>query len=344
MKTIAALAAVLDSIPEFRALEAAETALQKHVAVLRAPGGRAPVDLAGEAVAALIAGKPIPEDLGRRAWEEKQRIEFTRAELEIVVGLDDRLRGLKEGALRKGANGAFPILRTMLDDLVTEARPMASLLLGINDAQAAIDAGPDTVKAWSGFNDLASRYRELRSAQYVLTRASAGDTIDIGVGVAGGGVSLSGIFPVWSEIANVTELWPEYTPKRWDDATSVPPWPTDAPGKPFQIKHDRAWFLWVLTTPGVRLWLPTAEELAAGVREQRTEAAQRDGQAMTSKNQRSASAAAAGEIPQPRRREPRREKPDRLVSDDGDVREPGAAAARVNALADIGATQDGEDY
>ncbi|MGW4033099.1 hypothetical protein ACWEFL_28035 [Streptomyces sp. NPDC004838] len=319
------LGKALDQIPKFRALEKAETAIKQRQSELRSPTAPAP-DLGMDALTALLDGSPIPTDLGRRAWEDTQRSEFVKAELQILIGMENRLPNLKENALYEGAPRTFPVLRAALDELVAEARPMAEILRSVHDADSAIEAGPKGVAAWSGFGKLVQRYRELRLAQDVMTRAAAGrDTIDSRDGGTGG-ILLSGVIPVWSEIANVTEVWPEYWPARRDGENVPPPWPIKYAHRPFEIEHNREWLLWLLNAPGVRLWVPTVNELADAFHQQRADAADRRGKA-----------------PKDRKREPLRSKPEFLVSHEGTVREPGQGTALLTALSDLNANQNGED-
>ncbi|GAA2386998.1 hypothetical protein GCM10010420_07380 [Streptomyces glaucosporus] len=263
----------LDAIPAFRTIQAANDAVQQRITALRSGGGAPPVDLGREVLDALTAGEPVPADLGRRAWEAQQAAEFQKAELLVLQGTEARLKNKGELAVRAGADDALRALRPVLDELLDTARPLAAALRGVHDAQSAIDRGPKAVAAWSGFNKLVGRYASIRSAQYKITRASVpGPAITIGREH----LDFAAVFPVWSEIANVTEVWPEWQPGRSDGKT-VPPWPVLSPHKPFEVRHDREWFLWVLTHPRVRLWLPTLGELRKAYADQRDDARQRGG-------------------------------------------------------------------
>ncbi|MCC3653219.1 hypothetical protein LIX60_17470 [Streptomyces sp. S07_1.15] len=262
-----------DAIPEYRAIQAADDALRQRVTALRNGGGAPPVDLVADVVDAVTAGKPVPGDLGRRAWEAQQTTEFVKAELLILQGAEKRLKNQREMAVRAGADNGLRALRPLLDELIDTARPMAAALRGVHDAQTAIDRGPDAVTAWSNFNQLVDRYARIRGAQYKLTRDAAGENIAID----GKYLDFGSVFSLWSEIANVTQLWPEWTPRR-GGAPVRPPWPVANPAKPFRVRHDREWFMWVLNTPQVQLWVPTLGELRKAYADQLADAVARGGE------------------------------------------------------------------
>ncbi|WP_030254683.1 hypothetical protein [Streptomyces violens] len=266
----------LDAIPAFRKVQTGEAEVQQRIADLRNPGSTPQPDLVGETLAALDKGESMPKDLGRRAWETRQAAQFTQAELQLLLSVADRLKHKREQALHAGADTALTALRGVLDELLAEARPMAETLRSVHDAQTAIDHGPKAVAAWSQFNALADRYKRIRAAQDALTRAAnnGGESIEIGARH----LALASVLPVWSEIANVTEVWPEYTPERRDGQDIRAPWPVPYPQRPFDVRHDREWLMWLLTTPGVRLWLPTLGELREAYAEQRADAVARGGE------------------------------------------------------------------
>ncbi|MFI1470626.1 hypothetical protein [Streptomyces wuyuanensis] len=260
-----------DAIPGFRDVQTADAAVQQRLAELRGAAAT-PADLGAETFAAVTAGGPVPGDLGRRAWEAQQADEFRTAELQILMGVEKRLQNHGENTLRAGADEGLHALRPVLDELLDRARPMAAALRGVNDAQGAIDRGPDAVAAWSGIAGVVSRYAAIRNAQRTLSKFVIGDS----VGTRYGSIGFRGIFNVWSEIENVTEIWPEWTPARSDGQTARPPWPVLYTHKPFEVQHDREWLLWLLSSPRVRLWVPTVDELTAAYVRQRDDAQQRE--------------------------------------------------------------------
>ncbi|QKW07335.1 hypothetical protein HUT18_14000 [Streptomyces sp. NA04227] len=266
--------AAVDTIPGFRAVEAADAKLQQRIKQLRNPAALPQPDFVAEALTALDADEPLPADLGRRAWEAQQAAKFYEAELQVLLGVENRLKQKREMAFNAGADGALPMLRAALDELLAEARPAAESLRGVHDAQSAIDRGPEAIAAWQGFDAYVTRYKRIRDGQYALTLGAAGGRE---IHVRGRDVSFSAVFGLWSEVANVTEVWPEWVP---GGEGIRPPWPVPNPNRPFDVRHDREWLLWVLRTPGVELWLPQLDELRKAWETQQSDAIERGGKAV----------------------------------------------------------------
>ncbi|MFJ8191104.1 hypothetical protein ACIQ8D_15225 [Streptomyces sp. NPDC096094] len=264
-----------DAIPGFRAVQTADRTVQQRLAELRAAPTVQPVNLGTEAFEAVTTGKPIPEDLGRRAVEAQRADEYRTAELQILMGVEKRLQNHGDNTLRDGADHGLRALRPVLDELLDQARPMAAALNGVHDAQGAIDRGPDAVAAWSGFAAIVTRYAGIRSAQRKLSQYVIGES----VGTPFGSVGFRGIFDVWSEIENLTEVWPEWAPGQKGERIVRPPWPVEYPHKPFEVQHDREWVLWLLSDPKVRLWVPTVGELTDAYVAQRRDAGEQEGKA-----------------------------------------------------------------
>lgn len=276
------------TIPPYVEASKALTAVQKRLAIARSRTLAGRKDLSGEVVAAALAGEDIPEDIGRRAWETGHAGEITAAEIATLATAETALKGSVEQALRTGADSALLVLRDELEAWEAEARPAMTLLRSIESAQDAIDAGPDTVAAWSSMAGLVQRYARIREAQKRLTFAAVGGSQSS----LPGGAVISSVLPVWGEIANVTEVWPDWEPGNPEGREERPPWPLMRPQFPFDVHHDREWITWVLTTPGVRLWLPRVGELAKAHQEQLADAHRRGRERR-------------GEIPRTERKEPR---------------------------------------
>ncbi|MEU3045097.1 hypothetical protein ABZ705_00980 [Streptomyces sp. NPDC006984] len=253
------------AIPGFLDVQAADTALRARITELDAT--TAPADLVTEAFTALTTGQPLPDGIGRRAWEAEQTTEFRSAELAILNGVQRRLNNHGENLVKKGADHGLRALRPFLDDLVNEARPMVAALRGVHSAQNAIDRGPDTIAAWSSIADIVTRYATIRRAQHTITRVACGQDIKTSFGHLG----FNQVFRVWSEIENVTEVWPDWAPGERSEA----PWPVVYRGRPFEVNHDREWVMWLLSNPTVRLWVPTVGELTQAYEAQRKDATAR---------------------------------------------------------------------
>ncbi|MGC9408284.1 hypothetical protein [Streptomyces sp. DZ1-3] len=264
-----------DAIPGFRDAQGALAAVQERIEAVHSAPVTGADNLVAETLAAVTEGKPIPEDLGRRSVEATQARAFLAAELQILAGVERNLANRCENTTKAGADHGLCALRPVLDELLDQARPMAAALRGVHDAQGAIDRGPDTVAAWSGIAAVVQRYAAIRSAQRKLTEYVIGEAI----GTKFGTVGFRGIFNVWSEIENVTEVWPEWTPAQRGERIVRPPWPVEYPNKPFEVRHDREWLLWLLSNPKVRLWVPTVGELTDSYVAQRSDALKREGEA-----------------------------------------------------------------
>ncbi|MFI0533557.1 hypothetical protein ACH3XX_26385 [Streptomyces scabiei] len=264
-----------DAIPGFRAVQAADASVQQRLAELRSASVVQSGNLGAETFEAVTAGKPIPDDIGRRAVEAQRADEYRTTELQILMGVEKRLQNHGENTLRDGADHGLRALRPLLAELLDQARPMAAALRGVHDAQVAIDRGPKAIAAWSGFAAIVNRYAAIRGAQRKLCEYVIGES----VGTTFGSVGFRGIFNVWSEIENVTEVWPEWTPAQKGERIVRPPWPVEYPHKPFEVQHDREWLLWLLSHPKVRLWVPTVGELTDAYVSQRGNALQRESEA-----------------------------------------------------------------
>lgn len=288
---------VRDAIPGFRAVQAALSAVQARLDELHSAPIAQHDDLVAETFEVVITGKPIPDNLGRRSVKATQAREVVAAELQILTGVEKRLNNHGENTLRAGADHGLRALRPVLAELLDQARPMVAALRGVHDAQGAIDRGPDAVAAWSGFAAIVNRYAAIRSTQRKLSQYVIGES----VGTKFGSVGFRSIFNVWSEIENVAEVWPEWTPVQQGERIVRPPWPVEYPHKPFEVRHDREWLLWLLSNPKVRLWVPTIGELTAAYVSQHEDAAARE-----------------GAMPKPRTGEPRR-RPVHTRSADGAV-------------------------
>lgn len=249
----------LDAIPAYRKVQTAEAAVKERLDELRKPTAGTP-DFLAEVLDTLDVGKPLPKDLGHRTWEAQQTGQIRQAEQQLLVNAEQRLLAQRRDALHAGANFALVALRSVLDELLDEARPAAEALRGVHDAQTAIDKGPEAVTAWRDFQKYVDRYASIRDAQSALTRAATPDGESITIGHQN--LLIGDFMKVRSEIANVSEVWPQQEGPSNGTATR-PPWPVLHPQRPWEVRHDREWLMWLLNTTGVRIWLPTLPELKA---------------------------------------------------------------------------------
>ncbi|MFF1732025.1 hypothetical protein [Streptomyces sp. NPDC058247] len=249
----------LDAIPAYRKAQAAEAAVKERLDELRKPLAGTP-DFLAEVLGTLDADKPLSKDLGRRAWEAQQTGQIRQAEQQLLINAEQRLLTQRRDALHAGANEALIALRSVLDELLDEARPAAEALRGVNDAQTAIDKGPEAVTAWRDFQKYVDWYASIREAQAALTRAATGNGESITIGHQH--LVIVDFMKVRSEIANVAEVWPQQD-RPSNGQPARPPWPVLHPQRPWEVRHDREWLMWLLNTANVRIWLPTLPELEA---------------------------------------------------------------------------------
>lgn len=251
----------LDSLPGLRTIQTANETVQKRLAALRSVTV-APDTVDGEVFAALTAGQPLPDDVGRRAWEAQQDEAHRETEIKLLMRMETRLGHQLQNVLRTGVDDAVHALRPVLDELIEHAQPLIKELRDVHNAQTAIDRG--VVPAWSEFKEIVTRYAAIREAQLKICRYAVADT----------SVFVKS-FPVWSEIENVTEVWPQWHPSI-DPAKSPAPWPVVHKSMPFdQVRYDRQWVMWLLTHPTARIWIPTVDELQDAQERQQKSAAKR---------------------------------------------------------------------
>lgn len=259
----------LDSIPGKAELTAAADGLAARKRELSTP----PVAfgsihaLADEVVRAIRSGDPVPDDLGRRAFDAENITAMWGAEKRVLDLASLTLESDQANWLRDGSSAALTRLREHLQPLLDRAREALSGLGGTTSAEEAIDAGPDMATAWSTFTFLAKEYRSLRQAQRQLMLNAVG-----GSGGMGSFVELDGSKPFGlnnapledllnrvGEIRNYAEMNPDWVVRRIIQARSrdnawVEPLAFDFEGDP--VTHLRA----LLADQGAEIWLPSLKE------------------------------------------------------------------------------------
>jgi len=122
------------------------------------------------ALDAVLAGDPVPDDVGAQVLKIRRSNEMAFASAGILGPLE---RGLRERLLavhRERADDALQVLAVELRTLLAEAAPVLGQLDGVNDADDAIAA--DRVQPWRQAVAMAARYAELRQAQRILVSAA----------------------------------------------------------------------------------------------------------------------------------------------------------------------------
>ncbi len=261
-----------DAVPGVAEVAAALPAVDAALTAARARPGRSEVAPVEDAADAVLAGKPVPADLGAHVREAQEDNRTATAHVEALIRLRGQLLYRRRDALAQHVDAGLAVLADQLEHLLSEARPVAAKLDGVRDADAAIAAG--TVAEWTRFRALADRHTELREAQATLLtdtlhppdtpRASTVATRDVRALVAAHGT-----------VADAAELYPdglpEVVPQEDTIAANVrivngrvvttatttrpeaaPPWlgsPVDA--------------LAYLATPDARPWVPSLADLLA---------------------------------------------------------------------------------
>ncbi len=123
-------------------------------------------DVPARALAGVLAGQPIPDNLGEQVLTIRRDLEAANAEFAALRQLEADLRHRLRATHAEQADRAFAVLRDELDQLLDQARHVLAELGDVNDPAAAIEA--DRVRAWREATTLAARYTELRDAQLAI--------------------------------------------------------------------------------------------------------------------------------------------------------------------------------
>ncbi len=162
---------------------------------------------------------------------------------------------------RTSADGALAWLDEQLQALMAHVR--TSDLDGITTVQAAVDAGPAATNAWQALRGHANQYREIRSAQRILTADARGGSAFIPRDVHWAGTTRIPFDEVYAEAVGDVATWMRqgYNEGRVYDPD---PWPapiiTDGGTPEVVPSTDPAAFLLWLAARG-DAWIPTSTEL-----------------------------------------------------------------------------------
>ena len=123
-----------------------------------------------DAVADVLAGLPIPDDLGSRVLTVRKANEATGVHVQALTRLRERLHVHQRHIQVKYADRALHVVSSELDAVLTAARPVLGELGSVATADAAIKAG--RADEWRTVGDLGARYVELRAVQLQLTEGA----------------------------------------------------------------------------------------------------------------------------------------------------------------------------
>jgi hypothetical protein len=269
-----------DAIPGYRQAAAALAAVQsRRPAHLPGDGSGA---LVAEVVRAATAGEPVPDDIGRRAFEQTNAAQYAEAERSILARATEQLRQRLVDAHRAGADAGIRALQPHLADLLEKVRAGAADLGSIRDDESAVAAGPAGFTAWHDLGPLADRYLALRGTWGELLRIQWSENVEfsqderITMGTSMSGVQPGEILSVAGEFSNLGEVWPGWMDHRQGLHADPHPWPGEVrAGHAITYPRDRAYLVWLATDPTVKPWLPTSTEARTAYVAQRATAADR---------------------------------------------------------------------
>lgn len=258
-----ALRSALSALDGFdTAREAAKSARVTVTAHMSRPSSGGDSDLLETVVAALAAGKALPEDLGHQALEVTLAGQRWSAERALLTRASEVLDAAQDEPLRGDLDAAFADLHAQLTRCLTEVPALAADLGSVADPASAIDA--DLGSQWKAAQMLLAGYRDIRDAQRQLLRVGVRAWRD------------QYVLVIHDLIGNAVELFPDW--RVWkqagyyvNDTTGEkhylhPPWPEDETSWPFLV--------W-LATSDAEPWVPTptlgAERLADALRDPEAE-------------------------------------------------------------------------
>ncbi|SKA87034.1 hypothetical protein SAMN06295879_1020 [Agreia bicolorata] len=120
----------------------------------------------------VIAGQPVPDDIGKIVVEAEQADAITAAKVEAINSIADRYANASSLLTPESIEPALSYLREELAKLVAEVRDHSRHLGGITDPYDAINSDTDVITAWQSVAGLEGRYNEIRATQYELMKAA----------------------------------------------------------------------------------------------------------------------------------------------------------------------------
>lgn len=162
------LARARAAMPGLAAVETALAAVDDRIRQLHEPDP-APVD-ASSITVLLLAGEPLPADLGAVLSAHTERTAARHREVQLLNTVRDGLERRRDSALRDGNAAAFQWLDQRLQELVKQGRTVLARLGPVRTAEAALDAA-DPVAVRDDLHELgalAAQHEQLREAQVHL--------------------------------------------------------------------------------------------------------------------------------------------------------------------------------
>ena len=124
-------------------------------------------DAVDTVLADVLAGLPVPDDLGSRVLTVRKANEATGVAVQALTRLRERLHVHQRQIEVKHVDAALKVVSAELDAVLTMARPVVAQLGSINSGDAAITSG--LVDEWRAARDIGGRYTEVRAVQLRIT-------------------------------------------------------------------------------------------------------------------------------------------------------------------------------
>lgn len=213
----------------------------------------------------VLAGEPIPDDLGQRLLDADRAGDAHRAAIEALgwkrartgTGLLGELINERAELVRTHLDTAFSVLRDELDEIITAVADIDRALGRVRSAEDVVRA-PQHLDAWHALSTLVDRYHELRVAQADFYMNHSGTYAPSDLMVNAGCVkNILALDAGWLNRtrsdpsrmrAGISAVWP--SPVHRDEMSSPWCWPT----------NDRPAYLRWLATSDAEPWLPTPDQ------------------------------------------------------------------------------------
>jgi hypothetical protein len=285
------LARAYAAIPNFTELSAAIDRLRDHATILASPTVPTADQVADEVRAVVVAGQPIPDNIGARvvAAEDDQR--HRQAEAALIgfqagsqrTGVVGRLAHERDALIRQHADDVLKFLSAELDQIIDQVADADRALGGVRTAEQAVRAGAEQSATWSQLSDLVTDYDALRAAQQQVLVLAGGEVARVCADLEAGGYVKNSITidPYWTcRIAGELETTPDA------EIVARSPWPSPrlTRGSAHWPTTDKPSYIRWLATGPAQAWVPTRpalrralERLATAEREAAAERARPSG-------------------------------------------------------------------
>jgi len=163
------LARARASMPGLAEIEAALGGIEAALSRLDRDG-RPEWSAVDDAVADVLAGLPIPGDLGSRVLAVRKGNEATGVAVQALTRLRESLHVHQRRIEVRHADAALAVLATELHAVLSMARPVLARLGTVDTGDGAITAG--LVDDWRAAGELGDQYAGVRSVQLRITEGA----------------------------------------------------------------------------------------------------------------------------------------------------------------------------